>query len=226
MLAIGMNGEPLPGRARLPGPHGHPRAVRLRVGLQVADPHRGDDVRRLRRLLGRARLGRRGADQGRLPHRHPRAAALVPRRPPGHRRRRLGADPRHRPRRGAGRRRGLGSRPSSRPTVDADIWRQWVLPYDFAAGRHTAHRPRDDAPTARCRPTHRADPFPAGASGWHTIAGARQLTAHRPDPSRQLPTSPRDNAVARTRQGAPPREEHPSHPRRPHRRASPASRSR
>ena len=39
-----MNGEPLPARARLPGPPRRGRAVRLRVGHQVADGDRADDA--------------------------------------------------------------------------------------------------------------------------------------------------------------------------------------
>ena len=44
-------------RARLPGPDGHPGPLRLRVGLQVADPHRRDDLRRVRRVLDPAASG-------------------------------------------------------------------------------------------------------------------------------------------------------------------------
>ena len=38
MIAVGMNGEPLAGDARLPGPAGHARALRLRRRHQVAAP--------------------------------------------------------------------------------------------------------------------------------------------------------------------------------------------
>ena len=38
LVAIAMNGEPLPGDARLPGPPGHPRPLRLRRRDQVARP--------------------------------------------------------------------------------------------------------------------------------------------------------------------------------------------
>ena len=51
--------------ARLPGPDGRARPVRLRVGDQVAGRAGADDLRRLRPVLGPARLGRRGARSGR-----------------------------------------------------------------------------------------------------------------------------------------------------------------
>ena len=98
--------------------------------------------------------------------------------------------------------------------MDADLWRQWVLPYDFAAGRHTV-TVRATSADGEVQTDARADPFPAGASGWHTIAGGRRMTAGsatqtRPGTAgtdiRTAPAAgatPRDNAVARTGQGAP-----------------------
>ena len=53
------------------------------------------------------------------------------------------------------------------PEVDADLWRQWVLPYDFAAGRHTV-TVRATSADGEVQTDARAAPFPAGASGWHT----------------------------------------------------------
>jgi DMSO/TMAO reductase YedYZ molybdopterin-dependent catalytic subunit len=53
------------------------------------------------------------------------------------------------------------------PEVDADVWRQWVLPHDFAAGRHTV-TVRATSADGELQTDARADPFPAGASGWHT----------------------------------------------------------
>ena len=46
------------GRARVPGPHGRARPVRVRLGHEVARRAGADHVRRLRRVLGAARLGR------------------------------------------------------------------------------------------------------------------------------------------------------------------------
>ena len=126
------------GRARLPGADGHPRPLRLRVGLQVADPHRGDDLRRVRRLLGRSGAG---PPQGPIKVASridtPRRSAPFPAGRRADRRRGLGADPRHRAASRCGSTTARGPTPSSRPAVDADLWRQWVLPDDFAAGRHT-----------------------------------------------------------------------------------------
>ena len=67
MLAVAMNGKPLPGGARLPGADGGARALRLRVRHQVAGRSRGDQVRRLPGLLDRAQLVGEGAGQDPCP---------------------------------------------------------------------------------------------------------------------------------------------------------------
>ena len=54
------------------------------------------------------------------------------------------------------------------PEVDADLWRQWVLPYDFTAGRH-ALTVRATSSDGETQSEERARPFPSGASGWHTV---------------------------------------------------------
>jgi DMSO/TMAO reductase YedYZ molybdopterin-dependent catalytic subunit len=54
------------------------------------------------------------------------------------------------------------------PEVDADLWRQWVLPYDFPAGRHTV-TVRATGADGEVQTDQRAAPFPAGSSGWHTV---------------------------------------------------------
>ena len=54
------------------------------------------------------------------------------------------------------------------PEVDADLWRQWVLPYDFAAGRHSV-TVRATSGDGEVQTDARATPFPSGASGWHSI---------------------------------------------------------
>jgi len=54
------------------------------------------------------------------------------------------------------------------PAVDADVWRQWVLPYEFAPGSHTLTVRATGADGER-QTDRRADPFPDGASGWHSI---------------------------------------------------------
>ncbi len=54
------------------------------------------------------------------------------------------------------------------PQVDADLWRQWVLPYDFRAGPHTVTA-RATSTDGELQTDERAAPFPDGASGWHSI---------------------------------------------------------
>jgi hypothetical protein len=58
------------------------------------------------------------------------------------------------------------------PSADADLWRPWVLRSDFAPGRHTL-TVRATAGDGEVQPETRTDPFPSGATGWHTI----QVTA-------------------------------------------------
>ncbi|MDK3255524.1 molybdopterin-dependent oxidoreductase [Blastococcus capsensis] len=52
--------------------------------------------------------------------------------------------------------------------VDADLWRQWVLPYDFTPGRHAVTVRATDG-EGRTQTEERARPFPSGATGWHTV---------------------------------------------------------
>jgi DMSO/TMAO reductase YedYZ molybdopterin-dependent catalytic subunit len=54
------------------------------------------------------------------------------------------------------------------PEVDADLWRQWVLPYDFQTGRHSI-TVRATSADGEVQPEARAAPFPSGATGWHSI---------------------------------------------------------
>lgn len=54
------------------------------------------------------------------------------------------------------------------PEVDADLWRQWVLPVDFAPGQHQLTvRATDREGTVQT--DQRVAPFPNGASGWHSV---------------------------------------------------------
>ncbi|MPQ98741.1 molybdopterin-dependent oxidoreductase [Modestobacter sp. I12A-02628] len=54
------------------------------------------------------------------------------------------------------------------PEVNSDLWRQWVLPYDFAPGQHSITvRATDGDGTTQT--TDRARPKPNGATGLHTI---------------------------------------------------------
>jgi DMSO/TMAO reductase YedYZ molybdopterin-dependent catalytic subunit len=54
------------------------------------------------------------------------------------------------------------------PQVDADLWRQWVLPHDFTPGRHSV-TVRATSADGEVQTERRAAPFPAGSSGWHSI---------------------------------------------------------
>jgi DMSO/TMAO reductase YedYZ molybdopterin-dependent catalytic subunit len=54
------------------------------------------------------------------------------------------------------------------PEVDDDVWRQWVLPYDFSPGSHSL-TVRATSADGEVQTDDRAAPFPAGASGWHSI---------------------------------------------------------
>jgi len=54
------------------------------------------------------------------------------------------------------------------PEVDADLWRQWVLPYDFRPGRHSI-TVRATSADGEVQTEERAAPFPAGSSGWHSV---------------------------------------------------------
>ena len=54
------------------------------------------------------------------------------------------------------------------PQVDADVWRQWVLPHDFRPGDHTL-TVRATSADGEVQPEERVDPFPDGATGWHSV---------------------------------------------------------
>ena len=116
LLAVGMNGQLLPAEHGYPVRVGGTRAVRLRVRDQVGGRHGADHLRRVRRLLGEARLVPAGADQDRVPHRRAEAPQHRGRGSGDDRRRRLGPAPRHRGGRGVGRRRSGTKRNSRRRT--------------------------------------------------------------------------------------------------------------
>jgi DMSO/TMAO reductase YedYZ molybdopterin-dependent catalytic subunit len=54
------------------------------------------------------------------------------------------------------------------PQVDADVWRQWVLPYDFAPGSYLL-TVRATTGDGEVQTADRADPFPSGATGLHSV---------------------------------------------------------
>ena len=147
-----MNGEPLPARARLPGPAGHARALRLRRRHQVAGEAHPDDVRRPRGLLDQARSGpptRRSSS----PAGSTRPAPVHHRRRPArHRRCRLGAA------RGVAKvevrlDEGEWQEAKLGPSGGVEYWRQWYLPWKATSGqppdRRARHRPERQDPDHR-----------------------------------------------------------------------------
>ena len=54
------------------------------------------------------------------------------------------------------------------PSADVDLWRPWGLRAEFAPGRHTL-TVRATTADGETQPDTRADPFPSGATGWHTV---------------------------------------------------------
>jgi DMSO/TMAO reductase YedYZ molybdopterin-dependent catalytic subunit len=54
------------------------------------------------------------------------------------------------------------------PQVDADVWRQWVLPHDFAPGSYQL-TVRATSADGEVQTEERAAPFPAGSTGLHSI---------------------------------------------------------
>ncbi len=57
------------------------------------------------------------------------------------------------------------------PEVNKNIWRQWTYPADFKAGSHTIVV-RATAQDGELQPEERVDPFPNGATGWHNIVAS------------------------------------------------------
>ena len=168
IIAVAMNGEPLPLAARLPGAPRRARALRVRVRHQVAHRDRAHPLRSVRALLGAPRVGGEGADQADEPHRRSAGASPTcrPARSPSvaWRGPRRSASPRSRYRSttATGPRRRL----ADQDTVDT--WRQWSYAWDATSGNHSL-RVRATDQAGELQTDERADPIPDGASGWHQI---------------------------------------------------------
>ncbi|GAA4228244.1 sulfite oxidase [Actinomadura meridiana] len=54
------------------------------------------------------------------------------------------------------------------PVPGLDTWRQWVAEWDAAPGSHTLRCRATDG-TGHTQPEHREPPFPDGATGWHSV---------------------------------------------------------
>lgn len=59
-------------------------------------------------------------------------------------------------------------RPARLGTADIDTWRQWVLDWDAAPGRHTIRARATDG-SGQLQTSTFAESFPSGATGYHTI---------------------------------------------------------
>ena len=217
MLAFGMNGEPLPVehgfpvRMLIPGLYGYVSACKWLTGIEATtfDAFDAYWVERDWAAEGPIKVASR-IDT-------PALAAQLPRRPPRHRRRRLGADPRHRRGSRSGSTRRTGSRPSSPRRSTPTCGASGCCP-TTSRPAGTDHRPRHRA-DGEVQTDDRADAVPVRRQRLALHPGGRRLTTLRP-PGRprlvpapaatRLRTAPaagappaRDNAVARTGQGAP-----------------------
>ena len=167
LVALAMNGEPLPDRARLSGPPRGGRAVRLRVGHEVADRTWSSPGSRTPTASGWSGAGPATAPiklQSRVDV--PRSGVDVPARDGDGGRRGVGAGHRHQRRRGADRRRNRGCGPSSAG------WRRSTR--GCSGGSRSISRlvrtscrcvPIDADGTVQTDAT--APPEPNGASGYH-----------------------------------------------------------
>ena len=173
LVAVAMNGEPLPAEHGFParlvvaGLYGYVSATKWLDAIELVPWEDFDGY------WVPAGVVEGGSDQDGLAHRRAAQRRHRRRRPAGDRRRRVAADARHRQGRGAGRRRRRG-RTATLGDVDE---RQHVGAVVPAVGRHvrasTASGCGRRTPPARRRPRSGADPAPDGATGWHTPHGAR-----------------------------------------------------
>ena len=153
---------------RVPRSADRARALRLRVGDQVAHRDRAHPVRRVRPVLGAARLGRAGADQDREPHRHPQGSGQGRAGARPDRRCRVGADPWHRRGRGAHRRRPVAARRAGRrsSTTSSGASGSSSGTPSRAATPSTVRAIEQDGPI---QTDERSEPLPNGSSGHHQI---------------------------------------------------------
>ena len=168
LVVVGMNGEPLPiehgfpVRLVVPGLYGYVSATKWLTEIELTTFAEFDHY-----WLRRG-WAQRGADQADEPHRHAARARQ------GHRRhgRRSPAWRGRRPSASAPSRcastTARGSRPQLGEVTTNDTWRQWLLPWEATAGRHTITVRATDANGA-IQTEERAEPIPDGASGLHQI---------------------------------------------------------
>ena len=191
MLAVAHERRTAARRARLPGADGRARPLRLRVGDEVARGPRADHVRRLRPVLGPARLGRRGADQDDVPHRHPAAArhGWPPARSPSP------ASPGRSTAASTGSRSAStaapGRRPASARTTPSTRGASGS-PWDATPGNHASRSAPPMAPEPSKR-TSGTEPFPTVRPDGTSVVGHGRLTLadqpRRPDGRTREPTA-------------------------------------
>ena len=167
MLAVAMNGEPLPlthgfpVRMLVPGLYGYVSATKWLVDLELTsfgdfDPYwvrrgwaRQAPVKTMSRIDTPRPLARRPA--GRVA-----VAGVAWAQHRGIRRVEVRAD-------------GGPWRPARLAAEHSpDTWRQWVWPWEATPGRHTLEVRATDG-TGATQPEDRAPPFPDGATGWHSV---------------------------------------------------------
>jgi DMSO/TMAO reductase YedYZ molybdopterin-dependent catalytic subunit len=167
MLAVAMNGEPLPlthgfpVRMLVPGLYGYVSATKWLVDLELTSfgdfgPYwvrrgwaRQAPVKTMSRIDTPKPLARRPA--GRVA-----VAGVAWAQHRGIRRVEVRAD-------------GGPWRPARLAAEHSpDTWRQWVWPWDATRGRHTLEVRATDG-TGATQPEDRAPPFPDGATGWHSV---------------------------------------------------------
>ena len=167
MLAVAMNGEPLPAqhgypvRMVVPGLYGYVSATKWVTDLRLTTWEDFDGYWIPR---GWSKLGA-GQDDG--PHRHA-PQRQRPLRRGRHRWRGLGGPPRDR--RGPGPRSttASGSTPNSAGVPSNDTWAQWVYRWTGAPGPHLIEARAIDK-AGEIQPEEPAAPAPDGAQGYHRI---------------------------------------------------------
>ena len=167
MIAVKMNDVPLPpahgypARLIVPGLYGYVSATKWLAELELTTLEGFDGY-----WIPRG-WSKEAPDPHAVAHRHAGVRLRARGRTRAHRRDRLGARPRHRPRRGRHRRH-LAGRPALAPDLRRDLG---------PVGRTTGRRPRASTASRSVRPTgtgetqteFRTPPAPDGARGWHTI---------------------------------------------------------
>ena len=178
LLAIGMNGEPLPTEHGYPGAAGGPGFVRLRLGHQVGRRPRADPIRPRQAYWTRLGWSARGADQDRVAHRRPASGQDVagPGDSAGWPGRRTAVSRRSR----CASTTVTGSRPNSGASYRTTPGGCGASPGRPTPRGCTPSRVRATDDTGAVQTSERASPIPDGATGWHTVSFAVKSTPRIP----------------------------------------------